>query len=300
MVQRWPMRMLPSDVILGHPDFDILANIRDGIVNLAGGSDHVRQAFPGAIRDAIDFVLDPIRTGRTELHQLDNVEKTFVGLKIEHYVRDFLGAPKGVRDLVIDGQDVDIKNTLDNSWMIPPETYANADPCLVITSKEDESTCWMGVMLARMDYLNAPNRDGKRGVKSDAVRNILWLVEGAAYPPSVWRDFDMGQFNSLRKVQPGTTRAADFFRANIDKVVPREVVQALLHDQLDPLKRLRKNQGARGVLEPEGIALLSGSFGRKVLQALGRPEIANDAFLAIVPRNDAERRTLVDLGAITA
>ncbi|MEO9697626.1 MAG: NaeI family type II restriction endonuclease [Tateyamaria sp.] len=294
------MRMLPSNVIPGHPDYDALAKVRDGVLALAGGGDHVHQAFPGAIRDAIDFVLDPVRTGRTELHQLDNVEKTFVGLKIEHYVRDFLGAPKGMRDLVIAGQDVDIKNTLDNSWMIPPETYADADPCLVITSKEQESTCWMGVMLARMDYLNAPNRDGKRGVKSDAVRNILWLVEGAPYPTSVWRDFDMGHFNRLRKVQPGTTRAADFFRSNIDKVVPREVVQALLHDQLDPLKRLRKNQGARGVLEPEGIALLSGSFGRKVLHALGRPEIPNDAFLAITARTEEDRQTLLSLNAISS
>ncbi|MEP5154978.1 NaeI family type II restriction endonuclease [Planktotalea sp.] len=290
--------MLPSDVIPGHPDFEALSEIRDGIFKLASGGETVRRAFPQAIRDAIDFVLDPIRTGRTELHELDNVEKTFVGLKIEHYVRDFLGAPKGVRDLVIDGQDVDIKNTLDNSWMIPPETYAHEDPCLVITSKEDESTCWMGVMLARQEYLNAPNRDGKRGVKSGAVRNILWLVEGADYPPSVWRDFDMAQFNELRKLQPGTLRAATFFRNNIDTVVPREVVQALLHDQLDPLKRLRKNQGARGVLEPKGIALLSGSFGRKVLNALGRAEIANDAFLAITPRTDDERRALIELGAI--
>ena len=299
MVQPLRMRMLPSDVIPGHPDFDALAKIRDGIVNLAGGSGHVHQAFPVAIRDAIDFVLDPVRTGRTELHQLDNVEKTFVGLKIEHYVRDFLGAPKGVRDLVINGKDVDIKNTLDNSWMIPPETYAHEDPCLVITSKEEESTCWMGVMLARQAYLNAPNRDGKRGVKSGAVRHILWLVEGAPYPPSVWRDFDMGQFNRLRKVQPGTARAVKFFSANIDKVVPREVVQALLFDQLDPLKQLRKNQGARGVLEPKGIALLSGSFGRKVLRALGRPEIPNDAFLAIVPKDEHERRILITLGAIS-
>lgn len=294
------MRMSPSDVIPGHPDYDRLIVIRDGIQNIAGGREIVSQAFPGAIRDAIDFVLDPVRTGRTELSQLDNVEKTFVGLKIEHYVRDFLRAPKGVRDLVIDGQDVDIKNTLDNSWMIPPETYANEDPCLVITSKEEESTCWMGIMLARKEYLNAPNRDGKRGVKSGAVRNILWLVEGAPYPPSVWRKFDMAKFNSLRKVQPGTKRAANFFRANIDTVVPREVVQALLHDQLDPLKRLRKNQGARGVLEPEGIALLSGSFGRKVLKALGRNEIANDEFLSIKPRTDDERIMLVELGAISS
>lgn len=89
------MKMLPSNIAPGHPDYDELARIRDGIFDIAGGEALVQAAFPQAVRDAIDFVLDPIRTGRTELGELDNVEKTFVGLKIEHYVRDFLGAPKG-------------------------------------------------------------------------------------------------------------------------------------------------------------------------------------------------------------
>jgi len=292
------MRMLPSIVQPGHPDFEALSKIRAGIYTLAGGKTAVDTAFPHAIRDAIDFVLDPIRTGRTEIRELDNVEKTFVGLKIEHYVRDFLGAPKGIRDLEIHGQDVDIKNTLDNSWMIPPETYKHEDPCLVINSKEAESTCWLGLMLARQDYLNAPNRDGKRGVKSQAVENVLWLVDGAPYPPSVWRRFDMQSFTLLRKVHPGTVRAAQFFRENLDVVVPRDVVQALLFDQRDPLKRLRQNQGAREQLAPEGIALLSGPYGRKVLRALNRPEIAADEFLAITPADLLERQTLIELGAI--
>ena len=292
------MRMLPSTVQPGHPDFEALSKIRTGIYALAGGKSAVDTAFPHAIRDAIDFVLDPIRTGRTEIRELDNVEKTFVGLKIEHYVRDFLGAPKGIRDLEIDGQDVDIKNTLDNSWMIPPETYTNEDPCLVINSKEAESTCWLGLMNARQDYLNAPNRDGKRGVKSQAVENVLWLVDAARYPPSVWRQFDMASFNQLRKLHPGTVRATQFFRENLDIVVPRDVVQALLFDQRDPLKRLRQNQGAREQLAPEGIALLSGSYGRKVLRALGRPEIGADEFLAIMPKDLLERQIMIDLGAI--
>lgn len=292
------MRMLPSVVTPRHPDFDALNTIRDGLFDLAGSEAQIKSAFPQTIRDAIDFVLDPIRTGRTTLGDLDNVEKTFVGLKIEHYVRDMLGAPKGLRDLEINGQDVDIKNTLDNAWMIPPETYAREDPCLVITSKEAESTCWLGLMMARQAYLNAPNRDGKRGVKSSALAHVLWLVDGAPYPPSVWARFDMEAFAKLRKVQPGTERAAQFFRNTLDVVVPREVVQALLFDQRDPLKRLRQNQGARELLQPEGIALLSGSYGRKVLRALGRPEIAPDEFLAITPKDLLERQILIDLGAL--
>jgi hypothetical protein len=294
------MKMLPSVVVPGHPDFEELDRIRDGIFDIAGGDAEIQNAFPQAVRDAIDFVLDPIRTGRTEIRDLDNVEKTFIGLKIEHYVRDILGAPKGIRDLVIGNRDVDIKNTLDNSWMIPPETYRDEGPCLVINSKEDESRCWMGVMLAREQYLNAPNRDGKRGVKSGAVENVLWLVEGAGFPPSVWRAFDMAAFRELRKVQPGTARASEFFRQNLEKPVPREVVEALLFDQDDPMKRLRKNQGARGVLGPEGIALLSDTFGNGLLQELGRGKLPPRTFMAIIPRNEFERKRLVDLGAIEA
>ncbi|MGH1466167.1 MAG: NaeI family type II restriction endonuclease [Cognatishimia sp.] len=292
------MKMLPSLVTPAHQDFDELNRIREGILNSAGGSSIVHAAFPQAIRDAIDFVLDPIRTGRTEIRELDNVEKTFVGLKIEHYVRDFLGAPKGIRDLVIDGRDVDIKNTLDNSWMIPPETYREEAPCLVINSKEAESRCWMGVLLAREAYLNAPNRDGKRGVKSAAVANVLWIVDGEEYPQSVWRAFDMSDFRDLRKVQPGTVRAAEFFRRNLGVVVPREVAEALLFDQKDPMKRLRGNQGARDVLKPEGVALLSGAYGNKVLSALGRPQLAHDEFMAIKPANQDERSQLLALNAI--
>jgi hypothetical protein len=70
------------------------------------------------------------------MSDLDNVEKTFVGLKMEHYVRDMLDVPKGLRDLVIDGIDVDVKNTTQNTWMIPQETYRTEDAVLVIASEE--------------------------------------------------------------------------------------------------------------------------------------------------------------------
>ncbi len=95
-----------------HPDFALLDRIRTALTVNCGGLDGLRAQLPGLIANAVDHVLDPVRTARTELADLDNVEKTFVGLKIEHYLRDFLDFPKGLRDLDVDGIDVDVKNTV--------------------------------------------------------------------------------------------------------------------------------------------------------------------------------------------
>lgn len=88
----------------------------------------------------------------------------------------------------------------------------------------------------------------------------------------------MAAFRERRKVQPGTARASEFFRQNLEKPVPREVVEALLFYKDDPMKRLRKNQGAQGVLGPKGIALLSDNFGKGLLPELGRGKLPPENF----------------------
>ncbi len=244
----------------GHPDFKTLNKIRDAIFGLAGGVDRLALEFPLLVRDAVDFVIDPVRTARTRVADLDNVEKTFVGLKIEHYFRDLLNVPKGLRDLVIDGTDVDIKNTVGATWMIPPETYRTEDPCVLIATAEAEGLCRLGLMVARDVYLTKPNRDMKRGVSAAGRINIMWLLERGAFPRSRWDGLDMKRFRDLRKLRGGTKRAALFFEENLDQPIHRSIVQALLFDQDDYMKRLRGNGGARDVLGPKGIALFSGAW----------------------------------------
>jgi hypothetical protein len=63
------MRAIPSTVVPGHPDFPMLAKIREGILVQSGGIDSLRKKFPLLIREAIDFVLDPVRTARTRLSE---------------------------------------------------------------------------------------------------------------------------------------------------------------------------------------------------------------------------------------
>lgn len=243
-----------------HQDFQILARIRTEIERKAGGPDRLKEELPNLIKNAVDFVIDPVRTGRTTMEELDKVEKTFIGLKVEHFLRDWLDVPKGLsRDLRIDGLEVDIKNTIGSTWMIPVETYWDEEPCLLIATAKFDGRCWLGLVVAREAYLGGENRDRKRSITEAGRRNILWLVEDVPYLPSRWVELDMKRFRELRSVDGGTKRAAMFFRENVGKVIHRSVIEALLHDQYDYMKRVRGSGGARDVLEPEGILVLNGT-----------------------------------------
>jgi hypothetical protein len=221
---------------------------------------------------------------------LDNVEKTFVGLKMEHLVRDMLDVPKGLRDLVIDGIDVDVKNTTRDTWMIPQETYRTEDAVLLIASEELTHRCWLGLMMARDAYLNIPNNDKKRGVSSKAFQHILWLVEGATYPKSRWANINMDRFREIKKIKGGKKRAIAFFSENLGLPVHRDVIQSLLL-QHDYMKRIRRNGGARDVLKTKGIAVLSGIYDQEVLELLGF-NIDSEHSVAVAPGDWQEEELL--------
>lgn len=281
-------RTISSNVAPGHPDYDLLSALAHEVRRRIPA--HLDAAVAERSLDALEFVLDPVRTGRTSLAQLDNVEKTFVGLKVEHFVRDLLDAPKGVRDLVLCGHDVDIKNTVGSSWcwMIPPETYREEEPCVLIACNERERRTWMGLMLAREAYLGAKNRDAKRRVLSGAFTNILWVANGVPWPRDRWAGVNMARFRELRSQSGGSARAAAFFGEHLGLPIHRRVVLSLLFDQLDPMKRLRGNQGAKDLLRPMGIALLSGTYFNPLLEGLGLPRIGTDEHIAVAPRTPEE------------
>ena len=270
-----------SQVDEKHQDFQILARIRAEIERKAGGADRLRDELPDLIKNAVDFVIDPVRTGRTTMEELDKVEKTFIGLKVEHFIRDLLELPKGLsRDLQIDGLEVDIKNTIGSTWMIPVETYRDEEPCLLIATAKFDGRCWLGLIVAREAYLGSENRDRKRSITEAGRRNIMWLVEDVPYPPSRWAGLDMKRFRELRSIEGGKKRAAQFFRENVGRVVHRSIIEALLHDQYDYMKRVRGNGGARDDLNAEGIAVLSGAHDRSKAETLG-VQLAKDEFVAI-------------------
>jgi hypothetical protein len=270
-----------------HPDYPALCSLRDAIGLQAQGLDRLIDSLPLLIRDVIDQIIDPVRTGRTRFELLDNVEKTFIGLKVEHVLRDLLDVPKGLRDLIIDGLDVDVKNTVRDTWTIPPETYRREEPCILIASEEQTNLCWIGLFFAREKYLTASqNRDGKKAVSASGQQNILWLLEAAPYPRSRWLNLDMERFRELRKVKGGNIRLAQFLRENLDLPIHRSVIQALLFDQKDYMKRVRGNGGARDDLAREGIAVFSGHYDRTAIDARKLPATGPDEIIATMIGDD--------------
>ncbi len=286
-----------------HPDFDVLSLIESEVVNRSGGRDRLALQFPLLVRDAVDFLLDSVRTARTRVTELDNVEKTFIGLKLEHFVRDMLDVPKGLRDLVVNGVDVDIKNTVNTNWSIPQETYRSSEPCLLMAVNDADYTCSLGLMVARPEYLHQGqgNRDTKKGVSAQGVKHIKWLIAEAPFPASRFAGLDMDRFRDLRKgIRGGNDRAAQFFRENLFRVVHRDVVHALLFDQYDYMKRIRANGGAPDALSLEGIAILIGTYqkDRQLAARLGIPGLGRDEVVGVKARDHAEWRVLRDAGEI--
>ncbi|XYK79948.1 MAG: NaeI family type II restriction endonuclease [Labrenzia sp.] len=261
-------------------DQEELTGIASELFRLSGGESAFVEQFPVLISDAVDYVVDPVRTARTKVSELDNVEKTFIGLKVEHFLRDFIGVPKGIRDLRLAGQDVDVKNTVRTNWMIPPETFRNSEPCILVMVATEKRRCSLGIIIAREEYLNKPNRDGKRSIKSACFDEILWIFRDRALPESRYDGIDMLRFRELRTLKGGSKRAAQFFRENMGKPVHRTVLQGLLFDQKDYMKRVRGNGGARDILLEERSVILSGYFHSVLIDQFELPNCGRDEFVS--------------------
>lgn len=269
-----------------HPDYPTVTAIRDALAARVGSLEEFMAAIPQRLKDAVDYVVDPVRTARTSISELDKVEKTFLGLKVEHVFRDLVDLPQGLRDLRVGDFDVDIKNSVTTAWMIPQETYSNTEPCILFSIADEAQTCSVGIMVARMEYLGAPNRDQKRGITAVGRANTLWLLRDEPLPASRWASFDMLRFRELRKIKGGMKRAVAFFTENLRRRVSRQIIQSLLFNQDDYMKRLRKDGGARDRLRPEKIALIPGSgpfsvAGGKALSELGLGPLGVDEWIAV-------------------
>jgi hypothetical protein len=279
-----------------HRDYAVVKQLEFALERQAGGHDRLRKELPVLIRAAIDEVIDAPRTGRVYASELEKTEKTYIGTKIEILVRNFFRLPKGILDLTIDGLDVDVKNTLGETWMIPREAIGK--PCILVASDEIKHTCFFGILVAHMDYLTSGlNQDQKRSVSARGFRNIHWILIDEPYPDSFWSTLGEAKTHAIMRGRSGNERVEALFRLAQGVRVHRDIVQAVAQ-QKDYMKRLRKNGGARDTLAHEGIAILSGKYDSDLVARLGLGRLTVDEFISVQPSKHDHIALLRERGKI--
>lgn len=281
-----------------HIDFQDLSKLEQDLLSAVGGKEKFEEKLRGFFRSAIDEVIDTARTERFFLSELEKTEKTYLGTKFEILLRDWMKVPKGiVLDLLIGGQEVDVKSTTGgkSGWMIPPEAIGHL--CVLLRVNEDASTCAVGLVRARKEYLRVgENRDKKTSFSAEGTRNIWWIAHDFAYTPNFWNRISDQLRRDIMSQRFGTRRLAKLFETCLEMPVSRVLIAGIAA-QDDYMKRLRRNGGARDVLAKKGIAVLYSGYDRDLMKAFGL-KFGDREFLSYRPKNIAEEEILRREGKI--
>jgi hypothetical protein len=191
---------------------------------------------------AIDEVVDPVRSARWEISELDQPEKTVFGIRVENVLRMDLELERSAKlDIKIAGEDVDVKFTIGANWSIPPE--ALNEICLVARFKEQDHSVSVGLVRTTDDALNpGKNRDAKRGLGLVGKGRIRWLVKDTVAESSII-GFMAGLPPELRRAITDThvgaqVRQNRLFESLIGTPVPEALVEAISQHK-DWTRRLR-------------------------------------------------------------
>ncbi|EHR40458.1 NaeI family type II restriction endonuclease [Alishewanella jeotgali] len=258
-------------------------NIANSLVNILGGLESFLSEVGPVLRKAVDEVIDMPRTQRFSLSQLEKTEKTYIGTKVEILIRHLLQVPKGkVLDLSVDGVELDVKNTIGTGWMIPKE--AVNQHCLLIKINDKKGRFSIGVVFCSLDNITAGmNQDQKRSI-SPGNKAIFWIGKNVRMQENFFENLSPGVCAQLTELNvSGAEKIRRLCRLVPNTVIDRYIVECVAN-QKDPMKRLRKNGGARDSLEKEGILILTGAYDSEELKNLGFTDVNQDQFVAVNTR----------------
>jgi hypothetical protein len=235
-----------------------------------------------ALRRTFDQLYDGGRTGRYKWSQLYKTEKTHFGTLIEiNLQREFKFQDGDKLDYRIAGHEVDAKYSRKMwGWMLPPE--AIGELCLVLTASDEQSRFSMGAIRAEPHRLNlGNNRDAKTTLSMVGRDSVVWLHRDRPMPPNVLLQLPEEDVNAVFAPKSGQQRVNELFRRAAGRLVSRAAVETVAQ-QLDPMKRVRANGGARQHLAPEGLAIFSGDYTwqREAAEALGLPTPSGGQFVS--------------------
>lgn len=274
-----------SEVVPGHPDYELLSAIEAELDAKAGGRDKIVSTIPANLREEIDVIIQTPRTGRKSYDELEKTEKTYIGTRVEILLRDFFKLKRGRLDAEILGYDVDIKHTMGSNWMIPGEALGSV--CIVVAADEDKERCYMGLVVARPEYLRkSDNQDKKGSFAAASFKHILWLFREQPYPANFWRHIPAQTIETIFAGKNGNERVIALFTELQEHPVPRATVNDVAR-QVDFTRRIRADQGrgTRNRLAANGILLLSKTYNGDLIRLFNLPEAD---FVSYSPKNAGE------------
>ncbi|ALI28822.1 hypothetical protein XA26_50270 [Mycolicibacterium fortuitum] len=260
---------------------------RDEVVATILELDPQGQRIGAALRRTFDQLYDGGRTGRYKWSQLYKTEKTHFGTLIEiNLQREFKFEDGDKLDYRIAGHEVDAKYSQKmGAWMLPPE--AVGELCLALSASDEQSRFSVGVVRATPGVLNSGNnRDSKKTLSAAGRDSIVWLHRDHPMPPNVLLQMPEVDVTSVFTQRSGQQRVNELFRRATGRLVSRAAVETVAQ-QLDPMKRVRTNGGARQHLAPEGLAIFGGDYTwqREAAAALGLPVPTDSQFVSAYLRS---------------
>lgn len=144
--------------------------------------DQFELRYGKVIRDAMDYVIDAERMGRTRLAEAEKAEKTIFGMKVEAYLGHEFGWARGNKlDFYLVDIEFDSKATIRKTWMVPPEAFGQI--CLLTRIDENNDFFQAGLLRANLDMLTSgSNQDKKKSVSAIGKRHIQWLIPDGVIP----------------------------------------------------------------------------------------------------------------------
>jgi hypothetical protein len=265
-----------------YPDNSALRSVAEFFLNFPDNDSDLESIIGDILRGSLDEVIDMPRTNRFSLEELEKTEKTYIGTKVEILFRDTFELKKGVKlDLMVQGHEVDVKNTIGSNWTIPIE--AIDEICVLLQTDDNKSLFSFGLVICRERVLNqGKNRDGKRTISKEGKEEILWFVKDGSLPKNFFLHMDNDTRHQILSPKGGATRLANLFRNFQGEVITRRLVECVAR-QKDYMKRIRGNGGARDLLAPEELLILWGGNlkDKKRLKLLGFKGINTEHFVCI-------------------
>lgn len=258
-----------------------MAKIKGDLLSKTGGLENFTKETGRIIRDAIDYVIDAPTLSRFSIDELEPDEKTAVGKRIERMLRFKFDIPRGeTQDVVLGGEDVDIKTTMSNKWMFSKSSWNHIN--LLIAYDEHKAHFRAGLVYVVEGVLGAKNRDSKRTIKKEYYENICWIVANAPYPPNFLAALPENILRQIVSLASANDRVEALLTFVQGTAIPRHAICSVANQQ-DPLKRLRRNGGARETLWSKGILVLSGrsNWDRTIAQAALGLDLAKGEFASL-------------------